>query len=261
MSLVKPLKFLDAISKFLSRTPVASPMTSAEWSGVPAQVRESSIWSAQQTSAKFVQHFRNLIGDFLQQHTEPAADGLPMIKVGGRNEFVRRMKDFIETEGIPRTGTGIQDIGSSGRLKLIFDVNTQAAENYGYWKAGNDPEILRMWPGRRFFRIKAVKVPRAVHQANDGAVRRKDDMQFWLAMNSPDLGGFGVPWGPWGYNSGMADEDVKMSEMVRLGIMDPGEKVVRPDFAFSAALRQESAALDPDLLAKLKAFHAKSSKA
>lgn len=32
-----------------------------------------------------------------------------------------------------------------------------------------------------------------LHWANRNEVRRKDDLDLWLAMNNPGIGGFGVP--------------------------------------------------------------------
>ena len=59
------------------------------------------------------------------------------------------------------------------------------------------------------------------HQAADGTVRRKDDLPFWLSMNQD----FGVPWGPWGFNSGMGVEDVDRNEAIALGIISEKDEV------------------------------------
>jgi len=41
--------------------------------------------------------------------------------------------------------------------------------------------------------VAAVRKPRPTALGKPNEVRRKDDLDLWLAMNNPGIGGFGVP--------------------------------------------------------------------
>ena len=56
-------------------------------------------------------------------------------------------------------------------------------------------------------------------------------------MNNQSLGGFGVPFGPWGFNSGMDVEDVRRDEAIRLGLIEKNEQVLPPDDTFNKGLK------------------------
>jgi hypothetical protein len=84
-------------------------------------------------------------------------------------------------------------------------------------------------------------------------VRLKTDLDFWTAMNSPEIGGFGVPWGPWGFNSGMDVEDVDREEAEQLGLLAPGARVAPVDKDFNERLQASATGLDDDMLAQLRA--------
>ncbi len=107
---------------------------------------------------------------------------------------------------------------------------------------------LAAFPAQRFIRVRPVRVPRPYHAANEGAVRRKDDLDFWLSMN-PD---FGVPYGPWGFNSGMGVEDVDRIEAEQLGLIAPGETIAAPDRQLNDTLSAGIRDLDQDTREELK---------
>lgn len=227
--------FHKALRHLGDKTAVASRLSSQEWRDkVAVGLRDRAFFSARIENARVLQTIQDYISDFLQKTIDPAHGGL---KAQGRAEFVADMRELCQREGIgkldPATGkispeiddADITDIRSISRLQLIFDVQTEQAYEYGYWSQGNDPDILSAYPAQRFIRVRPVKVPRPYHAAAEGSVRRKDDLDFWLSMN-PD---FGVPYGPWGFNSGMGVEDVGRREAQALGLIEPGEKIAPPD--------------------------------
>ncbi|MFO1458258.1 MAG: hypothetical protein U1G08_02545 [Verrucomicrobiota bacterium] len=209
---------------------------------------------------KFLQRTRDSIGDFLgasrEKITTPDGEITEGLKMGSRAQFVDRMRELAIKEGMgplePEDVGTVRDITSEQRLGLIFDVQTQAATRYGDWKQGQDPDVLDEFPAQRFIREVGVEKPRPVHQANEGEVRLKSDLEFWLAMNDPDNGGFGVPYGPWGFNSGMGVEDVDRAEAESLGLLQPGEKVEPVEKEFNDHLKSSVSGLDPDIQGILK---------
>ncbi|MFO1461232.1 MAG: hypothetical protein U1G08_17750 [Verrucomicrobiota bacterium] len=260
MQLVKPAPFKEALQKLGQRTPIAADLGSAEWAQVPVALRERAMFSAHVESLKFLQRVRDSLGDFLGASREllPTPDGgvTDALKMGSRAQFIDRMRELAISEGMgplePEDAGTVRDVTSEQRLALIFDVQTQAATRFGDWKQGMDPDVLDEFPAQRFIREVGVEKPRRIHDENEGEVRLKSDLAFWLSMNDPAFGGFGVPYGPWGFNSGMGVEDIDRAEAESLGLLAPGEKVQPVEQEFNDHLKASVSGLDPDLHEVLK---------
>jgi hypothetical protein len=89
-------------------------------------------------------------------------------------------------------------------------------------------------------------------------VRLKSDRQWWANyQNDPLIGGFGVPWGPYGFQSGMDQEDVSRAEAVRLGLIPanmaeaPEEKPAEPLPGLNEGLSASVRKMDPETKRKL----------
>lgn len=248
MQLVKPLPFSEAVDKLGSKTNIGSQMSSSEWRDVPVALRERAFFSSQVESARVLQRARNGIADFLQSNRTTTQDpNDSSLKTGSRADFVKQMQDFLKTEGIERTDGGLKDLASEKRLGLIFETNTKAANDYGYWKQGQDADVLDAFPAQRFIRMLDVKDPRDAHAQYEDQVYLKSD-PIWVQINDD----FGVPWGPWGWGCGHDVEDVDRAEAESLGLIAPGEQVQAGAAGFNENLQASTRGLDPDLLAKLK---------
>ena len=260
MAFTRPQLFSEAISKLQSRTPIASPLDTRQWLGMPLAIRDRSLWSATIENARFMQRLDEALNDYLTDAREliHTPDGRQVMqrKVGNKAEFIQIMRRFAESEGMgpldPRDADTIKDITSSARLGLIFDVQITSAREFGRWKQGQDPDILQEWPAYRFIRATDVATPRKLHEEYEFAVRLKSDLPFWLRMNDPLIGGFGVPWGPWGFNSGMDVEEVDRAESDSLGLTQPTD-IIRPiEQAWNDHLEASAASLDPAQIAWIK---------
>jgi hypothetical protein len=253
MQFVTPMLFEEAVGKIGNKTPIGSALMSAEWRDVPAALRERAFFSSQVENAHFLQRARDAIGDFLKKAVEMLPDGQRAMAMGSRAEFVDMMRAFALREGMgpidsEATG-GLRDITSERRLGLIFDVQTQQAGDYGYWRQGMDAAVLDEFPAQRFVRVKEVKEERASHVLHEDQVYLKTD-PIWAREINKD---FGVPWGPWGWGCGHDVEDVDRAEAERLGLVSPGA-AVEPDVRnFNENLRASTKGLDEDLIAKMRA--------
>ena len=69
-------------------------------------------------------------------------------------------------------------------------------------------------------------------------------------MNDQSIGGLGVPFGPWGFNSGMDVEDVRRDEAIRLGLIGKNEQVLPPDDTFNKGVKAASKDVPPEFLNK-----------
>ena len=258
MEFVAGLTFEEALYKLGLRTPVGSFLNSDFWRRVvPVWLRERAFFSSTIENVRFLGRAQQFLLDFLQNTTSTNDAGESYFTAGSREKFIEELQQFALREGMgpldPDVKGTIKDITSEGRLALIFDTNVKSAYDYGYWKQGQDPDVLDAFPSQRFIRVVAVRKPRPLHEANRGAVKRKDDLKFWLYMNDPRIGGFGVPWGPWGFNSGMDVEDVGREESDAKGLTKPDEVMKPVDGKLNDQLQASTQGLGTRLTNFLKA--------
>ena len=262
--LIKPLKFLSAINRLGKKKPVAKRLSSKQWAAMPTQIRERAYFTSNVESMKFLNRSQKMIKDYLsgarEMVTTPDGRRVSALKKTSRADFVYEMQKLAKQTGMGNVLppgedmsrdmiTRTKDIASETRLKLIFDTQTQQAQSYGYYKQGQDPAILDAYPAQRFIRAEQRKVPRPLHKKNRNEVRRKDDMEFWLRMNDQSIGGFGVPFGPWGFNSGMDVEDVRRDKGLQMGLIAKNQQVLPPDDTFNKGLKA-AADVEPEFLKK-----------
>ena len=233
-------EFLDAIKVLLSRGITPSTLNYEQWQKVAPAIRQKAFFSATVNSAKTLTAWREMLLDWLDGATEeiPQEDGPPITayKEVGLAKFRERGADFAIKEGLA-TEADFQDqkitnVISNARLALVFNTNTEQAREFAYYKNRvGDPEYINSFPAAKFGRRPGgnPKHFRPLHVANEGEVRRWDDLPFWLEMNNASIGGFEVPWGPWGFNSYMRQEPVSRKTAEKLGLVRPGEVVRPPD--------------------------------
>jgi hypothetical protein len=253
MQFVQPMPFTEAVEKIGARAPIGSQMMSAEWQDVPVALRERAFFSSQVENARFLQRARDKITDFMTGARETLPDGQTMLKTGSRAAFVEQMRAFALSEGMgpieEGMAGGLRDITSEKRLGLIFNVQNQQADDYGYWRQGMDPDVLNEFPAQRFVRVQEVKVERESHIPHENQVYLKTD-PIWATVINKD---FGVPWGPWGWGCGHDVEDVDRDEAESLALVKPGGEIAPDRKNFNENVQASAATLDPDLRDKLLA--------
>ena len=235
MQFVQPIPFHDAVGLLGNKTVVASGLDTAAWQMVPVGLRQRAFFSSKIENARFLQRTKDLLNDFLTKAKEEVTlkNGTKVwkLKVGSRADFVQKVREFALAEGMgpldPKDKGTLQDITSEKRISLIFKIQTESAYGYGDWLQGMNPVVLNEYPAWQFYRQMAVKTPRVIHQQNEGVIQLKTNLSFWLTMNSSAIGGFDVPYGPWGFGSGMWTRDVDRSKAEALGLIDRGE-VLKP---------------------------------
>jgi hypothetical protein len=256
MIFIKPMPFKEAAAKMGKQSPIGSKMLSSEWRDVPVALRENALFSATIENIRFLGRSRDMLQDFLEHNREtvtlPDGSITTALKSGSRAKFVQEISRFAIQEGMgplnPEDAGSIKDIRSESRLSLIWRVKTDQAYAYGDWKQGMDPDALEAFPAWRFIREQDVKQPRPYHEQNRDRVELKTNLAFWIDMNRD----FGVPWGPWGFNSGMGVEDVSREEAEAARLISPGQVVQSADIPFNKRLEASTRGLDPDLVEKLK---------
>ena len=266
--LTKPTLFEEAIRKLRDKFAIFSAFTHRQWQRVSVAIRERAFFSATVESAKTINTFKSLIDDFLTGAREeiimPSGEKTTALKVGSRADFIKHAARVAKAEGlgdilppgVARGGRGIivetKDVVSRRRLSLIFDTQVEQANAFGRYQQGNDPVLLDAFPAWKFVRGHNVKEPRPDHARHEGDIRRKDDLDYWLARNDPSFGGFGVPWGPWGFNSGMDVRDVPRRTALKLGLITEDEQIRNPELDFNERMRADIKGMDPAIKRELK---------
>jgi hypothetical protein len=228
--ITESIPFPEAVRFLLDKEDLPAEWDAADWTAQEPDFRNRAFWSAKVENARFLDRAHGLIFDYMAKVREtivqPDGTVVTALKVGGRADFTDRMTKFMIAEGMAKPGEFVNvdqkdltDIRSVARLRLIFDTNVRQAYGYGQWKQGMKPAVLRAFPAARLIRERGVKEPRPRHQNNLGEVRLKTDPRWAEFHNAREIGGFGVPWGPYGFQSGVTQEDVSRREAIKLGLM------------------------------------------
>ena len=247
MQFVRAMPFEEAVRKIGRESPIGSKLDSAQWRDVPVALRESAMFSSTVENARWLSEAQNFIGDFLKGTRDESG----ALKAGSRAQFVKDMSAFAIKQGMgpldPEDAGTLKDITSQARLSVIFNTKVQQAQSYGYWKQGQDPDVLDAFPAQRFVREQDVEHARDKHAAFEGQVRLKSDLAFWLRINQD----FGVPWGPWGWGCGHGVEDVSREEAEQLGLIAPGQAVKPVEKEFNERLQASTRGLAPEIKERL----------
>lgn len=268
-----PKTFKEAIEFILGQEVVPTDEWDADlWRGEEREVATRAFFSSRVENARFLDRAQGFLFDTLAGTTEKVTgpDGVERIALrgGDRATFVRRMREFMIREGMVSgeeefhevNDRNVQDIRSERRLRLIYDTNMRQAYGYGQWKQGQTRAILRRFPAQRFVRDREVFIRRPRHAEHEGDVRLKSDETYWADyQNDPAIGGFGVPWPPFGFGSGMGVRDVDREEARALGLkvedVKPGKRKLNEKLA--ASVKKMDPKVKKKLIAELRGYKAK----
>jgi len=227
------LSLTDIINALTSKGVTPSWFRSREWATVDPAIRNRSFFSATISSAKVLNKMRSMLLDWQEGATEQTPGGIAYKEVG-LAKFRERAAEFLIQEGLAKeddyADQSIKNVISNARLQLIYNTNLEQAATFAAWQARmRDPYEINRKPAARFFRRSGAIIQRPRHTAAEGDVRRYDDFAYWTFQNGNDIGGFDVPWGPYGFNSYMVQEPVSRAEAERLGLVQKGEVIPVPD--------------------------------
>lgn len=206
-----------------------SAHTTAGWNGVSAAVRNTSFFSACVEDERLLAAMQKLVDQAVEEGWSVTA-------------FIDRaltMLDDIRLERYPGSegrehGQEFDDsfdiLYDINRLRLIYLTQMQLAAGFRQFVEDFDPFELQVYPAWEFYRQPGAKEQnkRTDHVKHEGFIRLKTDLKFWLARNSPDQGGFGNPYGPWGFNSWMRTYPIDRERAEELGLIKPGELLQIP---------------------------------
>lgn len=250
----------SAVARVRSLIPQGAPWDSSVWGKKLPDLRERSFFSSRVESVRALSLMQQAITDALAETVETLPNGKRALKVNRAtfiDQFATLFRDYpaLLPKGsalVPDEGD-LRDIRSERRLALIYDTNVRQVFGYGGYIQGRHPIVLQAFPAQRFVRLGGRDEPRPRHVAAEGQVRLKTDKAFWLHQNAREIGGFEVPYGPWGFNSGMSTLDVARDETVDLGLLrrnqtvEPGREI-----GLNEGLRASLQKVNPALRRALK---------
>ena len=233
--------FLQAVENLSRRKVTPSWFRWREWSAMAPAIRNRSFFSATVTSARVLNKMRNMLLDWQADATEEIVDVntgeiVTAYKETGLAKFRERSAEFLIQEGLATPAdykdTKITNVVSNARLQLIYNTNLEQASTFAQWQGRmRNEDWLNLNPAARFVRRPGARIKRQRHVEAEGDVRRWDDFAYWRFQNAADIGGFDVPWGPFGFNSYMIQEPVKRAEAERRKLVRKGERVKAPNVA------------------------------
>ncbi|MBI5689248.1 MAG: hypothetical protein HZC55_04065 [Verrucomicrobia bacterium] len=188
------------------------------------------------------------------QHLDVIDSGINDLVAGATDLATQRLavKNFLRGTGyLAPEGErgGLQDLASDRRINLQLSIGVQQAQGYGWWKQGQQPDLLDAFPAREFVRVEAREVPRADWPARwdaaraatlaDGATASSSGRMVALVGHPlwAQLNRFGVEYEPFDFGSGMGVEDVARADAMELGIIGRDTQIFPQDRPFNAGLR------------------------
>lgn len=236
----RPLQ--EAVDSISRRTPMGTALNSAELGRLPLEIRDAAFFSAQVQNEKILAEAQQRIIQRVNLERSKLADGRPGVTMD-RRRFIDEMRVELGRLGYrpdPAKSGTLQDLSSSGRLGLIWDMNLAQAQGAAGWKTSMSETALRVEPAMEFVRLELRKERRLNWPARWAAlggkfypgpseypegrmIALKTD-GIWRKLNR-----FGVPWRPYDWGSGMGPRGIGRRECLRLGVIKDGDPPQKPE--------------------------------
>ena len=262
------LPFADALRFARERRLLPNDMTSAELAQLPVEVRQGAVFSAGVIEADVLQLVHERIATMASGLSQ-APGALPN-KASVRTELKELLQAIDYQPALDKEGT-ISDLRTDGRLNLIIDTQLKMAHGYGQWRQSQSQGALLLFPCAEFKRVAARKVPRG-YRLKSGVII-PENPRYWqdrwvraggtiyagrmiAPVNDPvweALSRFGLPYDPVDFNTGYARRPVSRAEAVKLGVIQPKERVAAaPDSLATQPQQVAALSTTPALKARLK---------
>lgn len=225
-----PIPFKEALKYRKAQRVLPTSAGSAEIAKLGAAIRERALFSAKTSNLGYLAKMDKMLTGMVSPAAR-AAGGESAVDVA---QFRLEMKaELAKLKYQPEEGKAgtLQDLGSDARLNLIADMQEKFAHGYGQHVAGQDPDVLDLWPCQELVRVeerndkrkwKPIWISKGGKLSEGRMVARKDD-PIWTEISA-----FGLPYPPFDYQSGMGLRDVRRDEAEALGVIKRST-IVQPD--------------------------------
>jgi len=196
-------------------------------SEIPWQIRKQLFWSAGVIRADWLNDWYQLVTDLLEGKVDRGSARLAI-------------KDQVDRSGYlaePGTEGGLLDLSSDRRINLILDTQQQLANGWGRFEQENTEAVVQAFPARELYRAIFRAQPRNWAQKWMDAggrtyggryIARVDDPIWAKSLSAGGFNRFGIPTGPFDFNSGMRTRPIGVVEAEQLGVIKPGDKLPKP---------------------------------
>lgn len=256
---IQPLA--EAVEMFDRKSPVGSTLASREWEAVPAEIRLRAMFSARVESERLLVEAQQR----LQSRLELAKkDGRTM----DRGVFIEEMRQELAREGYKRGDAkrgSLQDLKSTRRLGLIWDMNIAQAQGYARWKMGMDPDMLDAAPAQELIRVQArveVREWPLLWQEHGGQFYGEPGPDYpgapgrMIALKTDpiwmQISRFKTPWPPFDWGSGMGLRNIRRKEAEALGLIRRGQRLTPQSVPFNRNARMSVVTLPESSREKLR---------
>jgi hypothetical protein len=262
-----PLK--DAVDSLGKRTPLGSLLSSAEWERMPGEIKKVSFWAAKVADEQILAEMqRRLFQAVKQERDGLSTDGRLM----DRGRFVIEMQDVLRRAGYqpdPEKRGGLQDLSSSRRLSLIWEMQMAMARGHAADKARKSEVALKRAPAQELIRGMQREHERPwpkIWRENGGTFygKRGDDPNYpdspgrmialvtdpiWRAISR-----FNLPFPPFDWGSGMVLKSVRRREALELGVIKPDDvaQATPEPTPFGSGMRMSIVGMQEDALERLR---------
>ncbi len=212
----------------LPRIPLPTTASSADLSALPSAIRKQALFSARLNLADPLAQIGASIKGIL--------DGDKSLSESRRDIRASLIASGYSTTDRQVEPGSLQDHTSRSRLDLILGQNVRFARGYGWFAAGQDPDVLAAFPAQELVRVMYRKVPRTTWRMRWLDAGGKLYGRRMIALKtSPvweNLSVFDLPYPPFDYGSGMGVMDVSRDEAVALGVLADDDDLTPADVPF-----------------------------
>jgi hypothetical protein len=211
--------FEEALESRQAKTILPTTLRTRDLARLSPEIRESAMFSAAVTDARFLGTADAVIEDILTGRIS-LADGRV------------RIDQYLNSVGYGGEvlSTDLTDLRSLARKNVLLETNVGLALGYGQWKQGQHPVTLNMWPAQELIRVENRREPRENWPARFKAAGGTEWNGRLIALTNSDvwtfLSRFGYPYPPFDFNSGMGVRAVSRADAVAAGLLDEDEDMV-----------------------------------
>ncbi len=226
----------DAVDSIDAKTPIGSLLRSADWERVPVALRQRAQFSAGVESARVLQTIQDRLASAFKQQREQLQSGAQA--TFDRNSFINAVRDIARGEGLTpekeELRGGIQDITSTPRLGLIYDMQNAMATGFARHKLDTSEGALALYPAYRLGPSTADEPRPEIYWQQRwseagasvgwrGALPGSDFVALKTSPIWSALSRFGTPWQPFDWGSTRELQEVDREEAITLGLLQPDE--------------------------------------
>lgn len=242
-----PMPYQEALDQTQAKTLLPTSLGSRDLARLKPEVRERARFSAKVRSAEHLSVLDTGVNDLVAGQIDVATARLQL------KQFLVRT-GYMPPEG--QEGT-LKDFSSDARINLQLQTNVRQAQGYGWWKQGQDADLLDAFPAQEFVRVEGRLNPRddwpdrwntaraiagsmGATNSDTGRMVALKNHRIWT-----ELSRFRTPYEPFDFNSGMGVEDVSRTDAIDLEIIDrdtqifPQERPFNQDLQATPEVRSE----------------------